>query len=64
VLPAVLTALLMGEPARHREATTRKGLGEVWDLITGPFAEFFRAMARCWCWPSSWSTRSAIRWPT
>ncbi len=42
VLPAVLTALLMGEPARHREATTRKGLGEVWDSITGPFAEFFR----------------------
>lgn len=42
VLPAVLTALLMGEPARHREATRRKGLGEVWDSITGPFAEFFR----------------------
>lgn len=42
VLPAVLTALLMGEPARHREATRRKGLGEVWDSITGPFVEFFR----------------------
>ncbi len=41
-IPAMLTALLMGEPERHREATTRKGLAEVWASIIGPFAEFFR----------------------
>lgn len=40
--PAVVTALVMGEPARHREPSARKGLGEVWDSIAGPFAEFFR----------------------
>ena len=41
-LPAVLTALLLGEPARHREPTTKKGLAEVWASIAGPFAEFFQ----------------------
>jgi PAT family beta-lactamase induction signal transducer AmpG len=41
-LPAMLTALVMGEPERHREPTTRKGLGEVLASIIGPFAEFFR----------------------
>jgi len=41
-LPAMLTALLMGEPARHREPLHRKGLAEVWSSIAGPFAEFFR----------------------
>jgi PAT family beta-lactamase induction signal transducer AmpG len=41
-LPAMLTALVMGEPARHREPTTRKGVSEVWASIAGPFAEFFR----------------------
>ena len=41
-LPAMITALLMGEPARHREPTTKKGLAEVWTSIAGPFAEFFQ----------------------
>lgn len=41
-LPAMITALVMGEPERHREATQRKGLGEVWQSIAGPFAEFFQ----------------------
>jgi len=41
-LPAMLTALLLGEPERHREPKGRKGLGEVWASIAGPFAEFFQ----------------------
>ena len=41
-LPAMLAALWLGEPARHREPLARKGLGEVWATIAGPFAEFFR----------------------
>ena len=41
-VPAMITALLLGEPERHREAVGRKGLGEVWASIAGPFAEFFQ----------------------
>ncbi len=41
-LPAMLTALLLGEPVRHRAAAARKGLGEVWRSIAGPFVEFFQ----------------------
>jgi MFS transporter, PAT family, beta-lactamase induction signal transducer AmpG len=41
-LPAMLTALVMGEPGRHREPIHRKGLAEVWGSIAGPFAEFFK----------------------
>jgi PAT family beta-lactamase induction signal transducer AmpG len=41
-LPAMITALWLGEPSRHREATQRKGLGELWKSIAGPFAEFFQ----------------------
>jgi PAT family beta-lactamase induction signal transducer AmpG len=41
-LPAMLTALVMGEPARHREPAERKGLAELWASIAGPFAEFFQ----------------------
>jgi PAT family beta-lactamase induction signal transducer AmpG len=41
-LPAMLTALLLGEPSRHREPAGRRGLGEVWQSIAGPFAEFFQ----------------------
>jgi PAT family beta-lactamase induction signal transducer AmpG len=41
-LPAMLTALIMGEPPRHREPTGRKGLAEMWTSFAGPFAEFFR----------------------
>ncbi len=41
-VPAMITALLLGEPERHREPTTRKGVAEVWHSIAGPFAEFFQ----------------------
>ena len=41
-LPAMLTALWLGEPPRHREAARRKGLSELLDSIAGPFAEFFK----------------------
>jgi PAT family beta-lactamase induction signal transducer AmpG len=41
-LPAVLTGLVLGEPKRHREPTQRKGLGEAWAAVIGPFTEFFR----------------------
>ena len=41
-LPAMLTALVLGEPPRHREPTTRKGVDEVWSSIVGPFVEFFQ----------------------
>lgn len=41
-LPAMLTALILGEPPRHKAAAARKGMGELWQAIAGPFAEFFR----------------------
>ena len=41
-LPAMLTALIVGEPGRRREAIARRGLGELWRSITGPFVEFFQ----------------------
>jgi PAT family beta-lactamase induction signal transducer AmpG len=41
-LPAMLTGLVMGEPARHRELSARKGASEIWVSIAGPFAEFFQ----------------------
>ncbi|WP_428027736.1 AmpG family muropeptide MFS transporter [Altererythrobacter sp.] len=41
-LPAMLTALIVGEPERHREAATRKGIAELWQSFAGPFAEFFK----------------------
>jgi len=41
-LPAVVTALWLGEPLRHREPAGKKGLREVWTSIAGPFAEFFQ----------------------
>lgn len=41
-LPAMLTALVMGEPARHRDPLARKGVAEVFASIIGPFGEFFR----------------------
>ncbi|MBX9662367.1 MFS transporter [Novosphingobium sp.] len=41
-LPAMLTALLLGEPERHREPAGRKGIGEAFAAIIGPFGEFFR----------------------
>ena len=41
-LPAMGVALVLGEPARHRDPVARKGLGEAFRSITGPFAEFFQ----------------------
>jgi PAT family beta-lactamase induction signal transducer AmpG len=41
-LPAMLTALVMGEPERRKIVAARRGVGEVWASIVGPFAEFFR----------------------
>jgi len=41
-LPAMIAALWLGEPARHREPAARRGLGEAVVAIYGPFAEFFQ----------------------
>jgi PAT family beta-lactamase induction signal transducer AmpG len=41
-LPAMITALVMGEPARHVVHIARRGLPEVWASIAGPLLEFFR----------------------
>jgi MFS transporter, PAT family, beta-lactamase induction signal transducer AmpG len=41
-LPAMLVGLVLGEPPRHREPTTRRGLGAVTHSIVAPLAEFFR----------------------
>ncbi|WP_051278695.1 AmpG family muropeptide MFS transporter [Solimonas flava] len=42
VLPAVLVALLMGEPARHRAPAPSKGWAELFGAVVSPLAEFFR----------------------
>ncbi len=39
-LPAMLTAWVMGEPARREPTPPRRGLGEVWQSIEGPFRDF------------------------
>jgi PAT family beta-lactamase induction signal transducer AmpG len=41
-VPAMLTVLLMGEPARHVVHHARRGLAEAWYSFAGPFTEFFR----------------------
>lgn len=41
-VPAMLTALVMGEPARHREPTSRHDLGAVMQSVVAPLLEFFR----------------------
>jgi MFS transporter, PAT family, beta-lactamase induction signal transducer AmpG len=41
-LPAMLTGLFMGEPERRVVTIEKKGVGEVWQSITGPFVEFFQ----------------------
>ena len=41
-LPAMLVALIRGEPVRRREAVRRRGAAEMWTSIAGPFGEFFR----------------------
>lgn len=40
-LPAMLTGLAMGEPARHREPIARSRLSGIRASIVGPLAEFF-----------------------
>jgi len=41
-LPAMAAALVMGEPARHRQPTMRRTSNEVLASIIGPLGEFFR----------------------
>ena len=41
-LPAMLAALIVGEPERHREISSRKTGGELAQAIIGPFVDFFR----------------------
>jgi MFS transporter, PAT family, beta-lactamase induction signal transducer AmpG len=40
-LPAMLTALFMGEPKRHREPAEKKGIGRTIEAVWRPFVEFF-----------------------
>ena len=40
-LPAMLTALVMGEPSRRHEPKGRRGVGEATRAVWGPFVEFF-----------------------
>jgi PAT family beta-lactamase induction signal transducer AmpG len=41
-LPAMLTGLIVGEPARHVVSIDKRGLAAVWESIVGPFVEFMR----------------------
>jgi MFS transporter, PAT family, beta-lactamase induction signal transducer AmpG len=41
-LPAMLTALVLGEPARHQVINARRTLAQVWESIIGPLTDFFR----------------------
>lgn len=41
-LPAMIVALVMGEPKRHREPEMRRTKSELLASIIGPLAEFFR----------------------
>ena len=41
-LPAMLTALWMGEPERRREPVERRGLGAAITAVAGPFREFLQ----------------------
>jgi PAT family beta-lactamase induction signal transducer AmpG len=40
-LPAMLTGIFMGEPKRRRDPVERKGIGNAFDSMWKPFAEFF-----------------------
>ena len=40
-LPAMATALLLGEPVRRTVVIAKRGISDVWNSIVGPFAEFF-----------------------
>ncbi len=39
-LPAMLTGLIMGEPARHHVVSARRGVPEVVGSVVGPFLDF------------------------
>jgi PAT family beta-lactamase induction signal transducer AmpG len=41
-LPAMLTGLIVGEPARHVVSQEKRGVAAIWDSIVGPFAEFMQ----------------------
>jgi PAT family beta-lactamase induction signal transducer AmpG len=41
-LPAMLTALILGEPERHREPAERKGVARAVTAVWKPFVEFFQ----------------------
>ncbi len=41
-LPAMLTGLLVGEPARHRVINQKQGLAAIGHAIVGPFTEFLQ----------------------
>ena len=41
-LPAMLTGLVMGEPARHVVSNEKRALAEIWQSVAGPFVEFFQ----------------------
>ncbi|MCT2559038.1 MFS transporter [Tsuneonella sp. YG55] len=41
-LPAMLTALIIGEPPRRKVVIERRGVAEIWQSIAGPFVEFFQ----------------------
>ena len=41
-IPAMVVGLMLGEPPRHRAASTRQGLPAVVDSIVAPLLEFFR----------------------
>ncbi|HTI31219.1 MAG TPA: MFS transporter [Sphingomonas sp.] len=41
-LPAMITGLLLGEPARREVTIAKRSVGEVWQSIAGPFAEFLQ----------------------
>ena len=41
-LPAMLTALVLGEPQRHREPAERKGVARAVAAVWRPFVEFFQ----------------------
>jgi len=39
-LPAMLTGLVLGEPARHVAISTQRGLRQAWQAVSGPLIEF------------------------
>ncbi len=41
-LPAMLTGLVLGEPARHVVVATQRGLRQAWAAVAGPLLEFLR----------------------